>query len=57
MRSRLGHHSSPGRCLERHHQGGVPAIEHAKPETTELRTVTANAETLGGRLETFGAAD
>ena len=30
---------------------GVSAIEHAKPGTTELRTLAAYVEALGGRLE------
>lgn len=34
-----------------HHPGGVSAIEHAKPGTTELRTLAAYVEALGGRLE------
>jgi hypothetical protein len=29
----------------------VSAIEHAKPGTTELRTLAAYVEALGGRLE------
>ena len=43
--------------LERHAaytrtgQGRVSAIEHAKPGTTELRTLAAYVEALGGRLE------
>ncbi len=32
-------------------QGRVSAIEHAKPGTTELRTLAAYVEALGGRLE------
>jgi hypothetical protein len=32
-------------------QGRVSAIEHAKPGTTELRTLTAYVEALGGRLD------
>ena len=32
-------------------QGRVSAIEHAKPDTTELRTLAAYVEALGGRLE------
>jgi len=32
-------------------QGRVSAIEHAKPDTTELRTLAAYIEALGGRLE------
>ena len=31
-------------------QGRVSAIEHAKPGTTELRTLAAYVEALGGRL-------
>ena len=43
----------PGRCPDGHHQGRVSAIEHAKPGTTELRTLAlaAHVEALGGRLE------
>ena len=32
-------------------QGRVSAIEHAKPGATELRTLAAYVEALGGRLE------
>ena len=32
-------------------QGRVSAIEHAEPGTTELRTLAAYVEALGGRLE------
>jgi DNA-binding XRE family transcriptional regulator len=32
-------------------QGRVSAIEHAKPGTTELRTLAAYVQALGGRLE------
>ena len=32
-------------------QGRVSAIEHAKPGATELRTIAAYVEALGGRLE------
>jgi transcriptional regulator with XRE-family HTH domain len=32
-------------------QGRVSAIEHAKPGTTERRTLAAYVEALGGRLE------
>ena len=32
-------------------QGRVSAIEHAKPGTTELRTLAAYVEALGGRLK------
>jgi hypothetical protein len=32
-------------------QGRVSAIEHAKPGTTELCTLAAHVEALGGRLE------
>ena len=32
-------------------QGRLSAIEHAKPSTTELRTLAAYVEALGGRLE------
>ena len=32
-------------------QSRVSAIEHAKPGTTELRTLAAYVEALGGRLE------
>jgi DNA-binding XRE family transcriptional regulator len=32
-------------------QSRVTAIEHAKPGTTELRTLAAYVEALGGRLE------
>jgi DNA-binding XRE family transcriptional regulator len=32
-------------------QGRVSAIEHAKPGTTELRTLASYVEALGGRLE------
>jgi DNA-binding XRE family transcriptional regulator len=32
-------------------QGRASAIEHAKPGTTELRTLAAYVEALGGRLE------
>ena len=32
-------------------QGRVSAIEHAKPGTTELRTLATYVEALGGRLE------
>ena len=32
-------------------QGRVSAIEHTKPGTTELRTLAAYVEALGGRLE------
>jgi len=32
-------------------QAQVSAIEHAKPGTTELRTLAAYVEALGGRLE------
>jgi hypothetical protein len=32
-------------------QGRVPAIEHARPGATELRTLAAYVEALGGRLE------
>jgi len=32
-------------------QGGVSAIEHAKPGTTDLSTLAAYVEALGGRLE------
>jgi DNA-binding XRE family transcriptional regulator len=32
-------------------QGRVSAIEHAKPSTTELCTLAAYVEALGGRLE------
>src|SRR6516162_8448869 len=32
-------------------QGRVSAIEHAKPGTTELRTLAAYVEALGGRVE------
>jgi DNA-binding XRE family transcriptional regulator len=32
-------------------QGRVSAVEHAKPGTTELRTLAAYVEALGGRLE------
>jgi hypothetical protein len=31
--------------------GSVSAIEHAEPGTTELRTLAAYVEALGGRLE------
>ncbi|HEY2579830.1 MAG TPA: hypothetical protein VGI74_26255 [Streptosporangiaceae bacterium] len=34
-----------------YHEGRVSAIEHAKPGATELRTLAAYAEALGGRLE------
>jgi len=39
-------------------QGRVSAIEHAKPGSTELRTLATCVEALGGRLEIiadFGA--
>jgi DNA-binding XRE family transcriptional regulator len=32
-------------------QGRVSAIEHARPGATELRTLAAYVEALGGRLE------
>ncbi|MDR2984879.1 MAG: helix-turn-helix domain-containing protein [Nocardiopsaceae bacterium] len=32
-------------------QGRVLAIEHAKPGTTELRTLASYVEAMGGRLE------
>jgi hypothetical protein len=32
-------------------QGRVSGIENAKPGATELRTIAANVEALGGRLE------
>ncbi len=32
-------------------QGRISAIEHAKPGATELRTIAAYVEALGGRLE------
>lgn len=32
-------------------QGGVSAIENAELRTTELRTITAYVEALGGRLQ------
>src|SRR5271170_238216 len=32
-------------------QGRVSAIEHAKPGSTELRTLATYVEALGGRLE------
>lgn len=32
-------------------QGRVSAIEHAKPGATELRTLAAYVEALGGKLE------
>jgi hypothetical protein len=45
--------ASPGRTSRAHGvtQGRVSAIEHAKPGATELRTLAAYVEALGGRLE------
>jgi transcriptional regulator with XRE-family HTH domain len=37
-------------------QGRVSAIEHAQPATTELRTLAAYIEALGGRLGSSAAS-
>ena len=45
--------ASPGRssCAHGRHPGRVSAIEHANAGATELRTLAAYVEALGGRLE------
>jgi hypothetical protein len=46
-RHHLGRRSRPQGVT----QGRVSAIEHARPGATELRTLAAYVEALGGRLE------
>src|SRR5580692_10265213 len=51
MRRRLGTTQAEVAARMGITQGRVSAIEHAKPGTTELRTLAAYVEALGGRLE------
>ena len=51
MRRRLGFTQAQVAARMGITQGRVSAIEHAKPGTTELRTLAAYVEALGGRLE------
>ena len=51
MRRRLGFSQAQVAARMGVTQGRVSAIENAKPGATELRTIAAYVEALGGRLE------
>jgi len=51
MRRRLGTTQADVAARMGVTQGRVSAIEHARPGATELRTLAAYVEALGGRLE------